>query len=60
MLPNWGFERNLDQNKKFKTFIEQGWKADMGRHLNGNFGFYVIVNENDKTISRAIEKIKEQ
>ncbi|MDT8412571.1 MAG: S41 family peptidase [Vicingaceae bacterium] len=55
-----GIERNLEQIKKSKTLIEQGLKADMSRHLYGNFGFYVIVNENDKTISRAIEEIKEQ
>lgn len=55
-----GVERNLEQIKKSKTLIEQGLKADMSRHLYGNFGFYVIVNENDKTISRAIEEIKEQ
>lgn len=55
-----GIERNLEQIKKSKSLIEQGLKADMSRHLYGNFGFYVIVNENDKTISRAIEEIKEQ
>ena len=55
-----GIERNLEQIKKSKFLIEQGLKADMSRHLYGNFGFYVIVNENDKTISRAIEEIKEQ
>lgn len=54
-----GIERNLEQIKKSKSLIEQGLKADMSRHLYGNFGFYVIVNENDKTISRAIEEIKE-
>lgn len=55
-----GVERNLEQIKKSKSLIEQGLKADMSRHLYGNFGFYVIVNENDKTISRAIEEFKEQ
>lgn len=54
-----GIERNLEQIKKSKSLIEQGLKADMSRHLYGNFGFYVIVNENDKTINRAIEEIKE-
>ena len=55
-----GIERNLEQIKKSKSLIEQGLKADMSRHLYGNFGFYVIVNENDKTISRAIKEINKQ
>ena len=55
-----GIERDLGQIKKSKSLIEQGLKADMSRHLYGNFGFYVIVNENDNTINRAIEEIKEQ
>ncbi|MCW8898961.1 MAG: S41 family peptidase [Flavobacteriales bacterium] len=54
-----GIERDLEQIRKSKFLIEQGLKADMSRHLYGNFGFYVIVNENDKTISRAIKEIKE-
>lgn len=53
-----GIERNLEQIKKSKKLIEQGLKADMGRHLYGNFGFYVVINENDETILRAIEELE--
>lgn len=46
--------RNLEQIKESKELIIMNLKAYISRDLWGNFGYYVIINENDKTIQKAI------
>jgi len=47
--------RNLDEIKESKELITRSLKAFISRDLWGNFGYYVIINENDKTIQNAVE-----
>lgn len=46
--------RNLEEIKESKELIIMNLKAYISRDLWGNFGYYVIINENDKTIQKAI------
>lgn len=46
--------RNLTEIKESKELIIRNLKAFISRDLWGNFGYYVIINENDKTIQTAL------
>ena len=50
-----GMERNLDQIVVSKKLIKRGLKAAISRNLFGDFGYYVIVNEYDKTVQKALK-----
>jgi len=47
-------ERNLEEIITSKKLISRGLKAAIGRHLYNDFGYYVIINEYDKTVQKAV------
>lgn len=53
-------KRNLEEIAISKENIERSLRAYMSRDLYGNFGFYVIMNDNDKTIQAAIENFNQE
>lgn len=50
-----GMERNLNQIITSKSLIKRGLRAAISRNLFGDFGYYVIVNEDDKTVQKALK-----
>ena len=50
-----GMERNLKQIITSKELIKRGLKAAISRNLFNDFGYYVIVNDYDKTVQKAID-----
>ena len=50
-----GMERNLEQIITSKELIKRGLKAAISRNLFNDFGYYVIVNDYDKTVQKAIK-----
>jgi carboxyl-terminal processing protease len=53
-----GVERNLTQIKQSKELIIRGLRADISRNLHGNFGYYVIINDDDTAVKKALESLK--
>ncbi|MDG1476159.1 MAG: S41 family peptidase [Vicingaceae bacterium] len=51
-------ERNLEEILTSKTLIKRGLKAAISRNLYNDFGYYVIVNESDNTVQKAINSFK--
>ena len=51
-------ERNLEQILTSKTLINRDLKAAISRNLYNDIGYYVIVNESDKTIQKAINSFR--
>lgn len=47
--------RNLDGIQTSKKLIERGLKAIMSKNLYNDFGYYVIINDYDKTVQKAIK-----
>ena len=50
--------RNLEEIVVSKKLISRGLKAAISRNLYNDFGYYVIINETDKTIQEAIKSFK--
>ena len=50
-----GMERNLNQIITSKSLIKRGLRAAISRNLFGDFGYYVIVNEDDKTVQKTLK-----
>lgn len=53
-----GVERNLAQIKQSKELIIRGLRADICRNLHGNFGYYVIMNDEDMAVKEALKSFK--
>ena len=53
-----GVERNLIQIKQSKELIIRGLRADICRNLHGNFGYYVIMNDEDTAVKEALKSFK--
>ncbi len=53
-----GMQRNLDQVVQSKALIKRGVKASISRNLYNDFGYYVIINEYDKTVQEAIKSFE--
>ena len=51
-------ERNLEQILTSKALINRGLKAAISRNLYNDIGYYVIVNESDKTVQKAIKSFR--
>ncbi len=51
-------ERNLSQIITSKKLISRGLKASISRNLFNDFGYYVIINETDKTVQKAVNSFK--
>ncbi|TXB67291.1 S41 family peptidase [Vicingus serpentipes] len=52
--------RNLKEIHESKKLIIESLKGFISKDLWGNFGYYVIVNENDKTIQKAISEFNKK
>lgn len=50
-----GMERNLEQILVSKELIKRGLKSAVSRNLFGDFGYYVIINDYDKTVQKALD-----
>jgi carboxyl-terminal processing protease len=50
--------RNLAEIKQSKELIVRTLRASISKDLFGNFGYYVIVNDEDKTVQEAISTFK--
>jgi carboxyl-terminal processing protease len=50
--------RNLAEIRDSKKLIIESLKGFISKDLWGNFGYYVIINENDKTIQKAVAEFK--
>lgn len=53
-----GVERKLMQIIASKELIIRSLRADICRNLYGNFGYYVIVNDDDKAIKEALNVLE--
>jgi carboxyl-terminal processing protease len=51
-------ERNLSEIITSKKLISRGLKAAISRNLFNDFGYYVIINETDKTVQKAVKSFK--
>lgn len=51
-------KRNLPEIKTSKKLIERGLKAIMSKNLYNDFGYYVIINDYDKTVQKAIKSFE--
>lgn len=51
-------ERNLEEILTSKELINRGLKAAISRNLYNDFGYYVIINESDKTVQTAVDSFK--
>ncbi len=49
-----GMDRNLEQIITSKKLIKRGLKAAVSRNLFNDFGYYVIMNDYDLTLQKAI------
>tara|TARA_R110001592_G_scaffold157301_1_gene388126 strand:+ start:1786 stop:3411 length:1626 start_codon:yes stop_codon:yes gene_type:complete len=52
--------RNLVEISESKKLIIESVKGFISRDLWGNFGYYVIINENDKTIQKALSEFNKE
>ena len=50
--------RNLEEIITSKELIERGVKAAISKNLFNDFGYYVIINESDKTVQQAVKSFK--
>jgi carboxyl-terminal processing protease len=50
--------RNLEEIITSKKLISRGLKAAISRNLFNDFGYYVIINESDKTVQKAVNSFK--
>ncbi len=55
---NKGLPRNLVEIKQSKKIITETLKATISKDLFGNFGYYVIINDEDKTVQQALTSFK--
>jgi carboxyl-terminal processing protease len=53
-----GIDRNLEEIITSKILISRGLKAAINRNLFNDFGYYVIINEYDKTVQEAVVSFK--
>ena len=53
-------KRNLSEIKTSKKLISIGLKAAISRNLFNDLGYYVIINESDKTVQKAISSFKKK
>ena len=51
-------ERNLSEIITSKELISRGLKAAISRNLYNDFGYYVIINDYDKTVQKAVKSFK--
>ena len=51
-------ERNLEEIITSKALISRGLKAAISRNLFNDFGYYVIINDEDKTVQKAISSFE--
>ena len=51
-------KRNLSEIITSKALITRGLKAAISRNLYNDFGYYVIINDSDKTVLQAINSFK--
>ena len=51
-------ERNLAEIRTSKKLIERGLKAIISKNLYNDFGYYVIINDYDKTVQTAIKSFE--
>ncbi len=51
-------ERDLEEIITSKELISRGLKAAISRNLFNDFGYYVIINDDDKTVQKAIKSFK--
>ncbi|PCJ26576.1 MAG: peptidase S41 [Flavobacteriales bacterium] len=51
-------ERNLEEIITSKKLISRGLKAAISRNLFNDFGYYVIINDYDKTVQKAVQSFK--
>ncbi|MGB0882988.1 MAG: S41 family peptidase [Vicingaceae bacterium] len=51
-------ERNLEEIITSKSLIKRGLKAAISRNLYNDIGYYVIINETDKTVQEAVNTLK--
>ncbi len=51
-------ERNLTEIITSKELISRGLKAAISRNLYNDFGYYVIINDYDKTVQKALKSFK--
>jgi len=51
-------ERNLEEIITSKSLINRSLKAAISRNLYNDFGYYVIVNESDKTVQKAVNSFR--
>lgn len=52
-----GIERNLDDIIKSKQSILRETKAAIAVQLYNNMGFYLVINQTDKTVQRALKEL---
>jgi carboxyl-terminal processing protease len=52
--------RNLKEIHESKKLIVESLKGFISKDLWGNFGYYVIINENDKTIQKALSEFNKE
>ena len=50
--------RNLSEISTSKQLITRGLKTAISRNLFNDFGYYVIANESDKTVQKAVKSFK--
>lgn len=53
-----GVPKNLDQIVTSKTLISRSLKATISRNLFNDIGYYVIINDYDDTVQKAIDSFK--
>ena len=51
-------ERNLEEIITSKKLISRGLKAAISRNLYNDFGYYVIINDYDKTVQKAVKSFE--
>ncbi|MCC7333236.1 MAG: S41 family peptidase [Flavobacteriales bacterium] len=49
--------RNLNEIKISKELITRTLRATISKDLFGNFGYYVIINDEDNTVQKAVSKL---
>ena len=52
--------RNLQEIKISKDIIIRVLRASISKDLYGNFGYYVIINDDDNTVQEAISKFNDK
>lgn len=52
--------RNLQEIKQSKEIIVRALRASISKDLFGNFGYYVIINDEDNTVQEAISTFNDK